>query len=357
MNSPKDKEKIRTRSEFKLGKRTFFETEEELFEIDLEMENHLENLRNIYQEFSLNSLVWYDMFNEFFLKIKIIEVIDYVPYTYHKQGTRLFMKSKFWVLYINFVYDKFELKLDIVSTIFNEAFKNEINEVDLLCDFFYRFVSKFDKEIVFSCILKNQISPQKIPDSSVEITRNHYKYVLSNPENLMEKELNKILNSNRRRIRNSPERLLKERTGQIKEENSIKGKKSRIDMFIKKYLENVRPLYSDKEIALNIATYLTKSENEKSEIFSSVMKDPKEMQELMNKMSKIEIETKSEKSFPQLDKVEQYSINSVENFQIGKVVEKLDKGTQVYLVEIQSGRITTRKKENRFYSTSKSIYK
>ena len=128
-------------------------------------------------------------------------------------------------------------------------------------------------------------------------------------------------------------------------------------MFIKKYLENVRPLYSDKEIALNIATYLTKSENEKSEIFSSVMKDPKEMQELMNKMSKIEIETKSEKSFPQLDKVEQYSINSVENFQIGKVVEKLDKGTQVYLVEIQSGRITTRKKENRFYSTSKSIYK
>jgi hypothetical protein len=300
------------------------------------------------------------MFNEFFLKIKIIEVIDYVPYTYHKQGTRLFMKSKFWVLYINFVYDKFELKLDIVSTIFNEAFKNEINEVDLLCDFFYRFVSKFDSETVLSCILKNQISPQKIPDSSLEITRNHYKYVLSNPENLMEKELNKILNSNRRRIRNSPERstkTVKENTSGIKMESNFIGMSSKFDTFINKYLENARPRYSDKELALNLATFLTKSENQKSQIFNSVLKDPKEVQEIMNKMSQIDIKTKCEKNLPQPDKIENYSINSVENFQIGKTVEKQEKGTQVYLIETQGVKITTRKKENRFYSTSKSIYK
>ena len=309
-------------------KRSFLQYEEQISNLSSEINNYINSLNKVYHEYSIRNPNWYEEFKLYLKEINFIEMNEYVPYTSNRLGSCIFQKTEFWVLYINFVYDKLGLKLDIIRNIFDEGFEYASINFDSLMDFFYNFIKRFKKKDIYDCIkLNNQGYLLDLPNCFNDLTVDHYKYIL-NPKNSMQVEYKSILNS--------------------------QGNKSRkvIDKedIINKYLDNWIIPYSDEEIAKNISSFLPKKEIISGNIYDPNLNKVKIEDDIVNRISRLDFEIPKEKNVPMLNKLDSFSINNVDNFQITKKFNKHETATQTYLIETNPKNITVRKKENRFSS-------
>ena len=353
LNSEKIQENSKSIQSNKL-RRTFSEFENENLKTEKEMTMYLSSLNELFEYFSKNVNDWQDRFIQFLGRKSIIEIIDYIPHSNCNQGTILLSKTMFWILYIELVRNKYHLKIDKISCLLNQAFNCNLNDMDLMFEFFYITIEKFGRNEIYSCILRNNSNSKYCPENINDLNKNHYKYILSNPEYLIEYEINKIMisgNKKRRFRPKSEEKLEKKRNDSttrnweflkpsIKEENfkSINSKKI-INL-------NKKPKYSDKEIAIIISNFLTKDDIKKNKIFEQIIEESNDINKINCQISQLNLDYSMK-----IDPIKN-------NIECKCFIKKFDKETQTCFLEMEDDKrmITYRKiKNKRYYSEAKKL--
>jgi len=140
---------------------------------------------------------WYDSFKKFIDEKSSIYFIDTIPKPSGVEGEVLLCQTEFWVLFIEYQFIKVLQKnnLQRVVNLFNECLKYDLNNYNLIYEYFEQVISKFPKSIILTHISLNEEYKSKCPSSSEQINSDHYMYLLNKPEYMIEGKLNQDLES------------------------------------------------------------------------------------------------------------------------------------------------------------------